>query len=320
MPQANLARSEGLASHADVLRAWTAQSLSENPGWQLAAPAGIEQDFAVLRAFLARYPDAEARLTRDEPALATPPVIARSLKETGLDPLGVALLTQVPAAEPEVLRLYYLALGLQWGQTIDTYGRLYDVCDVGANYREQAVPVSMTKETTGMHTDSSARSVCPDLLGLLCIRQAPKGGDSRIVSVERVHGVLMRQAPALLARLYRPFIRDVVTPNAKRDVDTIIQNAFPVFFWRDGLRLRYMRYWIERGHDNCGVPLTEADLAAFDALDKALNAPENAYGFRMAPGDMLFIDNTTIAHDRDGFEDDPAAPRLMVRLWLNRQD
>jgi hypothetical protein len=31
----------------------------------------------------------------------------------------------------------------------------------------------------------------------------------------------------------------------------------------------------------------------------------------------LFCDNHKTAHDREAYRDDPAAPRLMVRLWLN---
>jgi hypothetical protein len=39
----------------------------------------------------------------------------------------------------------------------------------------------------------------------------------------------------------------------------------------------------------------------------------------MVPNDMLFIDNTAIAHDRDAYIDDPTAPRLMLRLWLSER-
>ena len=44
---------------------------------------------------------------------------------------------------------------------------------------------------------------------------------------------------------------------------------------------------------------------------------EGHHDFAMAPRDMLFIDNHKTAHDREAYEDDPNAPRLMIRLWLN---
>ena len=33
--------------------------------------------------------------------------------------------------------------------------------------------------------------------------------------------------------------------------------------------------------------------------------------------ELLFCDNHKTAHDREAYREDPAAPRLMVRLWLN---
>ena len=53
-------------------------------------------------------------------------------------------------------------------------------------------------------------------------------------------------------------------------------------------------------------------------LDRELSTERNVLTFRMGPGEMLFINNTTVAHDRDAYEDDPAAPRLLVRLWVER--
>ena len=53
-------------------------------------------------------------------------------------------------------------------------------------------------------------------------------------------------------------------------------------------------------------------------LDAALAREDHVLPIQLDAGDLLFIDNTTIAHDRDAYEDDPSAPRLMLRLWLRR--
>ena len=98
----------------------------------------------------------------------------------------------------------------------------------------------------------------------------------------------------------------------------VAQNRFPIFAWQGRLVLRYMRYWIERGHDRAGLALSPEDLAAFDGLDRELSDKRNVLTFRMGPREMLFIDNTTTAHDRDAYEDNPGAPRLLVRLWVDR--
>jgi hypothetical protein len=150
------------------------------------------------------------------------------------------------------------------------------------------------------------------------VHPAISGGASALVSVRTVHGHLLQEHPATLEHLRQPFIRDVVTPGGDRDRQAIAANAFPIVSGSpaDPL-LRYMRYWIERGHQEAGQPLGPGALADLDRLDAALNAPAFRYVLLLERGDLLFIDNPRIAHDRTAYGDDPARPRLMLRLWLN---
>jgi hypothetical protein len=232
---------------------------------------------------------------------------------------GVALVRGLGQLDGPALRQLYLAIGCCIGEVDTTYGELYDVTDSGGSYLEQAIPVSQTHASTSMHTDSSRRDTHPRWVGLACIRQAPLGGGSRLVSVVAVHDQLAKTHPALLHRLKRSFHRDLVTPGSCNDLAGIKANRFSVFSdASDGPTLRYMRYWIETGHQRIGQPLEPLDHEAFDALDAALNDPQLCHEFAMAPGDLLFIDNHKVAHDREAYQDDPSAPRLMARLWLNQ--
>jgi hypothetical protein len=234
---------------------------------------------------------------------------------------GVALLEGLTDLSEERLRQVYLAIGRCIGEVDTTYGALYDVVDTGSSYLRKAIPVSQTNASTSIHTDSSRMETHPRWVGLACIRQAPIGGGSRLVSGVAVHDYLCSHHPDVLARLKQPFHRDVVTPGATDNaLELIKKNSFPVFSdTNEGPTFRYMRYWIEKGHQRIGSPLDRSDLAAFDRLDQTLNDTEFRYDFNLNPGDLLFIDNHKLAHDRDAFIDDPQAPRLMVRLWLNDQ-
>lgn len=257
---------------------------------------------------------------RDD-SIATPHLasLAASVRRE-LDVSGVALVCGFRCMSEEALRLAYMKLGLALGTPIETYGRLYEVRDTGVSYRDVAVPVSQTRESTGMHTDSSGKDVAPRVVGLACVRQAPRGGGTRLVSAALAHEVLRRDHPQLLARLYDGFVRDVVTPGDDRDPERVSRNRFPVFSYSESsgaLCLRYMRFWIERGHERCGEPLDDEAWRAFDALDAVLSDPSHVLSFRMEPGDFLFVDNTLVAHDREAYEEDPASPRLMLRLWLD---
>ncbi len=234
---------------------------------------------------------------------------------------GAALIHGLGDLSEADLRRLYRAIGHCIGSVDTTYGALYDVRDTGASYLEKAIPVSQTNATTSVHTDSSRLETHPRWVGLACVRQAPSGGGSRLVSAVAVHDHLAAHQPEALARLHQPFYRDVVTPGSEANALALIRsNAFAVFNQaHDGPTLRYMRYWIEKAHERIHEPLDPDDLVAFDRLDETLNSPEFRYDFDLAPGDLLFIDNHKLAHDRGAFVDDPEAPRLMVRLWLNRR-
>jgi alpha-ketoglutarate-dependent taurine dioxygenase len=95
----------------------------------------------------------------------------------------------------------------------------------------------------------------------------------------------------------------------------------PVLEWRGGeLVCRYLRHWIHVGHDRAGVPLTAEQLWAFDALDEAAGDPTLRAEFSLEPGQMYFINNRWILHNRTAFTDypEPERRRHLVRLWLLR--
>lgn len=298
--------------------AWTAEDMARGKSWRLQAPAGLSRDAEALASWAASQVDPVAALHQGALQLPAVQALADAVGRELDAGTGVAWVRGLPPLAELPLRLLYLATGQALGTVLETYGRLYDVADSGASYRDKPIPVSQTRESTGMHTDSSGKAVCPRVIGLLCIRQAPRGGMSRVVSAARAHEQLRASAPGALERLYGEYARDVVTPGAERDAARVAANRFPVFSCDGRLKLRYMRYWIERGHARADLPLVPEDLAAFDALDGRLEDPANVLTFRMSPGEMLFVDNTTTAHDRDAYEDDPAAPRLLVRLWVDR--
>lgn len=222
--------------------------------------------------------------------------------------------------EAAALRLLFLAIGAGLGQPMTQYGRLYAVKDRGADYRNSSAPVSMTSERTGFHTDSSARGVVPDFVALLCERPAVRGGESLVSNALRVRAEFEQQEPHLLRLLQRDYIRDLVTPGLDNGLQDLLANRFPVFGSDDsaaGVTFRYMRYWLERGQERAGAPLGAEQRAALDRLDERLAAPEHVVQFRLARGDMLFVNNRTLAHDRTAFIDDPSCPRLLWRMWVD---
>ncbi|MFJ8648883.1 TauD/TfdA family dioxygenase [Streptomyces sp. NPDC093546] len=162
------------------------------------------------------------------------------------------------------------------------------------------------------HTDRAGPPGPPRLLGLLCVRQAARGGESLLASGHTVHDRLLARHPAALPRLYRDF------HFGRGDG---FDRVYPVFRRHEGrLLVQYNRHWIERGQREAAAPLSAADLAALDAFDDILTAPGTAVPVRLRPGDLLLLDNAAVLHGRTAFTDTPHDPlrrRCLVRVWVD---
>ena len=82
----------------------------------------------------------------------------------------------------------------------------------------------------------------------------------------------------------------------------------------------YQRQYI----DSCArfedAPRPDAEyVAALDLFDEVLNDPAMFVQMDFRPGDIQFVHNHSLMHDRTGFVDDedPAKRRHLLRLWLS---
>ena len=301
---------------------WDAQTLSANPAWRLRIKdktiQGFQQVVSTLELddnFFNRYAHGDIEL----PGLQQ---LADDIRQEVQHGLGVVWLQGFPTSSFTVtqMKFFYLLVGAAMGQTMANYGRLYDVRDYGGSYKTQRIPVSQTRAATGFHTDSSARNTMPDIVALLCVQPARAGGESLIVSGATVHEELRKMHLGALTILYRDFIRDIVTPGAGKTLDALINNRFPVFsqgLYSLGISFRYMRYWIEKGHQEAKLDLAQADIDALNTLDHFLQLPRLAGKFKLNAGDQLWVNNHIVAHNRTAYEEDPQQPRHFVRMWIS---
>ena len=219
------------------------------------------------------------------------------------------------------LRLLYAIISRSLGYLNNRYSYFFDVQDRGLDYTKEAIPVSKTKAETGYHTDSTAKNYFPDFVGLLCLQPALQGGESLITNAANLLAYLNREKTHLLDLLHRPLYRDVITPGTVQDLEAIRNNAFPIFQYDadEGVIFRYMRYWIESALQKLAEPVPEFLHEALDTIDTYFSLPENAMCFRMERGDMLFVNNRFLCHNRTAFVDGEK-PRVYVRAWINNTE
>ncbi len=253
--------------------------------------------------------------------------VARELEEG----CGLVTLRGLPVARytPDELRTLWFGLGTHLGHPVHQNRRgelMREIRDEGrtvgdrygqlpARPGESGPPVlssyarTLSNGALRFHTDRC------DVVGLLCVRQARRGGASRLCSSVAVHDELLRRAPELAAALYEPIPRSRFGEEADRPDDVY---ALPVFGVRDGkFTSHYSLTFIEVAQRVAGVPpLSPVQRAALEQL--AALADELAFDTRLEPGDMQFLNNHVVYHARTAFEDDAEADaiRLLYRLWL----
>jgi alpha-ketoglutarate-dependent taurine dioxygenase len=221
----------------------------------------------------------------------------------------------------EARAIYWLAgqlLGEPMTQNVQGV-LLYDVRDTGQDVA-QGARFSVTSYESSFHTDNSFGEDVLDYVGLLCLNPARSGGVSQVVSGHAVSECLRREAPHALDVLARPFHFDRRGGVREGEAPTV---AFPILGQTArGLLYRYLRYWIEAGHEKVGLALTPEQAGALNVLDGVLARPGLRAEFTLKPGDMFFINNRWLLHNRTAFEDhaDPRRRRHLVRLWLRARE
>ena len=251
----------------------------------------------------------------DVPLPSLAPRLKQILDEV-LNGRGFVLLKGLPVERwtRREAALAFIALGVHLGklrmQNADGH-LLGHVKDLGRSSDDPNTRIYQTRERQTHHTDSC------DVVGLLCLQEAKSGGLSNIVSSTTIFNELRRRRPDLLRVLLEPIETDRrgEVPEGSKPYFTI-----PVFNYHDGLvSAIYQRQYIESARRFTGVaPLTPLQTEALDLLDELANDPQLNLLMELQPGDIQFVHNHTILHDRTAFEDypEPERKRHLLRLWL----
>lgn len=257
-----------------------------------------------------------AALTAGQFALPTLRGKLLSLRGELLHGRGFAVLRGLPVERynERETAVIFCGLGCHIGsaRTQNAQGQLLGhVRDLGLSSRDPNVRVYQTSERQSFHTDSA------DVVGLLCVQNAMSGGDSLLVGSSTVFNELHRRWPELLPLLLQPMATD------RRGEMRPGQDPFfliPVFNYHAGfLTAIYQRQYIDSAQRFPDAPrLGASHIDALDRLDQLANSPELNFSMRLEPGDMQFVYNHALLHDRTAFTDwpEPHRKRHLLRLWL----
>jgi hypothetical protein len=295
----------------EVPAAWRGAALCCGDGWiDCLTEAEIDELDRARRSARGR---ALESLTAEDFPLPTLAVRARGWAQQLARGRGFVLLRGLPVASwgDDDAALVYWGLGLHLGipGAQNPMGELLGhVHDTGEDVENPNVRLYRTRSHIRFHCDLA------DVVGLLCLRASQRGGASRIASSTTVYNEILRRRPDLVERLYEPFLLDSRNEgNAARFVPVP-----PCRF--DGTRLRtffhsdYFRSVVR--HPEVGrLGATEIEL--LDLFEEIAGSAEIRLDMQLEPGDVQLLSNHVVVHARTAYEDDPAHPRHLLRLWLS---
>jgi len=183
----------------------------------------------------------------------------------------------------------------------------------GDNYIGNA----LSNNQPGIHTDASAwLKARVDLLALLAVSPAFCGGETILTNAIGAFENLTPEVQELL--LTRPFVRqDPFDPKYPRPARRTVYHRVRTCFY-EGLSIKYHRARIEGGHQFLGEPLRAEDTAALNELEQKLKGRSVRYQFMLRSGEVLFVNNNFICHDRTSFIDSSDQGRYLERYWAGQ--
>lgn len=206
------------------------------------------------------------------------------------------------------------------------------VYDLGGDASDPRTRIYTTKAAQPFHTDSA------DIVGLLCLERAMRGGESQVVSSTAVFRAMQAHDPGLAAELAQPLVwsRKGETPPGCEPWFEV-----PVFSEVDG-RVASMHdiSFIEAAQkefaapDGPVLPLTEAQQRALDMAERL--AWELRFDMVLERGDIQILHNHQVWHARSAYDDWPrdeegrfgdggagmggggkSRKRHLLRMWLS---
>jgi len=314
----------GLPARLDGPGAWYGPALAAQGGWiELLSPAELGELAAAAEPWLARVEHDPRALNNlvpaDFPLPTWAPRLARLCEEL-LHGRGFALLRSLPVedwgARLSAVAFYGVGVHLGRPRTQNAQGHLLGhVRDVGLRSDDPNVRIYQTHERQTFHTDSA------DVVGLLCLQTAKSGGLSALVSSVTLYNELRARRPDLAQRLFAPFATDRrgEVPAGEKPYFTI-----PIFNWYAGaLSAIYQRQYIDSAQRFADARrLAPEDVEALDLLDTLADDPALHLTMALERGDLQFVHNHALLHDRTAFDDypEPSRRRHLLRLWLAPAD
>lgn len=289
---------------------WRAADLGGPEAWREVMPSdflvAVEQRLVELEATAISLDD----LTADDVSFPGFQELLARWRETLRLGRGFLVLSGAPVERWSSARqkLFVRIMGLQFGRLGQNNPQgdvVGEVRDTGAQARDEHARLYATAGEFRFHCDAA------DLVGLLCVRPAESGGDSRIASASAVYNELLSRRPDLAARLFEPIPFDLRNEQAAGAAP--YAEVAPCAF-ADG---RLWTFYISDYFRSVARHGVTPPLELLDLYDAIADDPAIGLRFQLEAGDMQILNNHAMLHARTAFVDAPGRERLLLRFLVS---
>lgn len=299
--------------------AWKGADLVADVSWHFALDERHIDEIVTLVNSLRASGDRPPEIGRDlfsAPTLAELLSSVRDELETGF---GVACIAGLPVGDFDVADLgtVFWALGLLLGPPVSQNGAgecIVHVVDRGVSYDQANARGYTTRAELVPHCDAG-----PDFTGLLCVHPSKSGGESSLASSMAIYNEILDKHPEYLDDLYRGFYHDLRGEGPTGGLDELTDHPIPIYsYFESRLSCSFNTKSMEQANDKMGTSHTETQETAVDYMLDLARDPEFRYDMVFEAGDIQFVNNHTVLHARNAYEDfdDPVCKRRLLRLWI----
>ena len=298
--------------------AWVGPDIQDDDSWIWRL---TDAEIAEIDAALATAKEVGAAIPFAPDAFPLPTLKAR-LDDMIVDVtkgLGVVLVRGLPRerysrAECELI---YWGLGVHIGRPVSQNARghlLGHVTDEGKDLSDPNARGYQTRNRLDFHCDQ----LPVDIIGLFCLRTARSGGASFLVSAPAVHNTLLDERPDMIDVLYEPFHVDWRGDHPDGEQPWYDVPMFSAAAGKITARVTNRSFLESVSRYGDELALSERQREALDVVQEIANRPGLRLSMDFQEGDMQFINNHTVLHAREAYDDhdDPELKRHLLRMWI----
>jgi Taurine catabolism dioxygenase TauD, TfdA family len=300
-----------LETHID----WTSADVADPRAWTVALDAADHRELDTALARAKAVSDDLLVIGREHFPLDGVAKKLEGMARELIDGRGFVRIAALDASRysDDDLTMLYWGIGLHLGDPWPQNAKGHVMGDVTDQGKKVSDPTFRGNElgqvALDYHTDGA------DIIGLMCLRKAARGGLSCVANAVAVYNALVRARPDLAEALFASLPYDT---RGEQAPGTRPWYLFPVFTeHKQRFFIRFIPAYIRASQRHPDAPrLSPLVLEALDTVSAMARDPRHNVYMDLQPGEMQFINNYHVLHGRTAYEDAPGQKRHFKRLWL----